>query len=251
MGVDYAHLGPMAESSLRVASYNIRKALGTDWRRDEARVLNQISQMQPDLIALQEADFRLGARPAALPRGLIREQTGLVPLAVGPEGPSLGWHGNAVLARPGLELGDITRIDLPGLEPRGAVIADIEGGFPLRLVAVHLGLLRYSRRRQLDHIRAQLAELKPRPTLIMGDFNEWSRVRGLGRVAKHFQLLTPQATYPARRAIATLDRMAYSPDLDLRLLPISYGTGHQPSDHRPILAEARLTPEALARRAAA
>lgn len=230
---------------LRIGSYNIRKALGTDWRRDAGRVLDHIGEMQPDLIALQEADFRLGARPAALARGLIRERTGLVPLAVGREGPSLGWHGNAILARPGLELGDITRIDLPGIEPRGAVIADIDGAFPLRLVGVHLGLLRHSRRRQLDHLRETLESMPYRPTLIVGDFNEWSRVRGLGRIAKRYKLITPRATYPARRAFAALDRMAHSDDLDLRLLPVDYGRGHQPSDHLPILAEARVIEDRL------
>ncbi len=230
----------MNHDTLRIGSYNIRKALGTDWRRDAARVLDRIATMEPDLIALQEADHRLGARPAALARGLIRERTGLVPLPVGREGPSLGWHGNAILARPGLELGEVVRIDLPGLEPRGAVIADIEGTFPLRLVAVHLGLLRHSRRRQLDHIRTTLAAMVPRPTLILGDFNEWSREVGLGRVAKHFRLLTPDATYPARRAVAALDRMAHTPDLDLRMLPVAWQDGPQPSDHRPILAEATL-----------
>lgn len=230
---------------LRIGSYNIRKGLGTDWRRDPGRVLDHIAELQPDLIALQEADFRLGARPAALARGLIRERTGLVPLAVGHEGPSLGWHGNAILARPGLELGDVTRINLPGLEPRGAVIADIEGTFPLRLVGVHLGLLRHSRRRQLDHLRETLESLPHRPTLIVGDFNEWSRARGLGRIAKHFNLVTPHATYPARRAFAALDRMAHSDDLDLQLLPVDCGGGHQPSDHRPILAEARVIEERL------
>src|SRR5690554_4237742 len=78
------HLHEM-NKKLRIGSYNIRKGLGTDWRRDPGRVLNHIAELQPDLIALQEADFRLGARPAALARGLIRERTGLVPLAVGHE----------------------------------------------------------------------------------------------------------------------------------------------------------------------
>ncbi|MCC7319406.1 MAG: endonuclease/exonuclease/phosphatase family protein [Rubellimicrobium sp.] len=226
--------------ALRIASYNIRAGLGTDLRRDAGRVLDRIAGLAPDLIALQEADFRLGPRPAALAPALIRERTGLVPLAVGQGGPSIGWHGNAILARPGLHLGRVERIDLPGVEPRGAVIADIEGGFPLRLVAVHLGLLRHSRRRQIDHIRAALERLPRRPTVILGDFNEWSRMRGLGRMARHFTLVTPAATFPARRAVAALDRMAHSGDLELRLVPVDRGRGHQPSDHLPILAEARL-----------
>lgn len=226
--------------ALRVASYNIRAGLGTDLKRDALRVLDRIAALGPDLIALQEADFRMGHRPPALPPDLIRDHTGLVPLPVGANGISLGWHGNAILARPGLELADIHRVDLPGLEPRGAVIADIDGAFPLRLVAVHLGLLRHSRRQQADHIRLTLARLAPRPTLILGDFNEWSRVRGLGRVAKHFTLHTPHPTFPARAARLTLDRMAHSDDLDLRPIALDRVPGHQPSDHLPIMAEIRV-----------
>lgn len=235
----------MSESdSLRVASYNIRAGLGTDLKRDALRVLDRIAALGPDLIALQEADFRMGQRPPALPPDLIRDHTGLMPLAVAANGISLGWHGNAILARPGLELSDVHRIDLPGFEPRGAVIADIDGAFPLRLVAVHLGLLRRSRRQQADHIRLTLDRLSPRPTLILGDFNEWSRVRGLGRVAKHFTLHTPHPTFPARRARLTLDRMAHTPDLHLTPITFDRLTGHQPSDHLPIMAEVRVRTDA-------
>lgn len=228
-----------AKTTLRLASYNIRAGLGTDWRRDALRVLDTIAGLEPDLIALQEADFRLGNRPPALPPALIREHTGLEPLPVGANGISLGWHGNAILARPGLELAAVHRIDLPGLEPRGAVIADIEGAFPLRLVAVHLGLLRQSRRRQYDHIRATLEAMPHRPTVILGDFNEWSREKGLGRIARHYRLVTPWATYPAKAARAPLDRMAHTADLALSLIDLPAGSHPHPSDHLPILAEAR------------
>lgn len=227
------------QDHLRIASYNIRAGLGSDFRRDALRVLDRIAGLDPDVIALQEADFRMGDRPPALPPALIRDHTGLEPLPVGTNGVSLGWHGNAILARPGLFPSDILRIDLPGLEPRGAVVADLEGAFPLRVVAVHLGLLRHSRRRQVDHIREVVHSLPPRPTVILGDFNEWSRVKGLGRVAKHFTLLTPGATFPSRKARLSLDRMAHTDDLDLKLIELERVPGHQPSDHLPIMAEVR------------
>lgn len=232
------------EHSLRIASFNIRAGLGTDWRRQPLRVLDQIGRMAPDIIALQEADFRMGARPPALPPALIRAHTDLVPLAVGANGISLGWHGNAILARPEITLSAVHRVDLPGAEPRGAVIADLadtrDSGFALRVVAVHLGLLRRSRRQQLDHIRAELAHLEARPTVILGDFNEWSRVRGLGRVAKHFDLQTPPATFPSRAPRLSLDRMAVTPDIDLRFVDVAQGQHPYPSDHLPIMAELRL-----------
>lgn len=228
-----------ANAPLRIASFNIRAGLGTDLRRDARRVLDVLADLRPDIVALQEADFRTGPRRPALPPDLIREVTGLAPLPVAANGISLGWHGNAILARPDLPLTGLTRLTLPGLEPRGAVVADIGGALPLRLVAVHLGLLRRSRRQQADAIRAALGDLPDRPTLILGDFNEWSRRQGLGRIARHFTLVTPRATWPARAARAPLDRMAHSPDIDLHLVDLPRPGRHFASDHLPILAEIR------------
>ena len=234
----------MEQTPLKIASFNIRAGLGTDWRRQPVRVLDQINRMAPDVIALQEADFRMGARAPALPPALIREHTALEALPIGANGISLGWHGNAILARPEITLSDIHRIDLPGAEPRGAVIADLahagDAAFALRLVAVHLGLLRHSRRQQLDHIRSRLAQLQHLPTVILGDFNEWSKVRGLGRVAKDYILHTPPATFPAVRPTVPLDRMVATPDVSLRFVDVAKGQFPYPSDHLPIMAELRI-----------
>merc|ERR1711969_273454 len=82
---------------------------------------------------------------------------------------SLGWHGNAMLFRKGYELDDIGRYDLPGLEPRGAVSALLTGGEKqLRIVGVHLGLLRPSRRLQLEMIRNVLDDDHTHRTVIAG-----------------------------------------------------------------------------------
>jgi endonuclease/exonuclease/phosphatase family metal-dependent hydrolase len=228
-----------SKPSLRVASWNIRKALGTDMRRDADRVLAGIAALGADVVALQEADFRLGDRPSALPRDRIAALTGLEPLPIGRNAVSLGWHGNALLARPGIHLCGLEHLDLPGHEPRGAVIVDLDTPAPLRVVAVHLGLLRAARRKQLDAIRVALQRHSVRPTVILGDFNEHSRRVGLGRIATPFIILPTAATFPSRRPFLPLDRIVHSPDLDL--IPLSYITlkGHQPSDHRPLLAELR------------
>ena len=229
------------QTPLRLASYNIRAGLGTDLRRDPRRSLAVIAALGADIIALQEADFRMGQRPSALPRKLICDMTGLVPLPVAINAVSLGWHGIALLARPEVMTRDVHRFDLPGHEPRGAVVVDLETRLgPMRVVGVHLGLLRSARRRQLDHIRAQLAQLAPLPTVIMGDFNEWSTQRGLGRIARDYAVLTPQRTFPSRLPVASLDRFAHCANLDLRVIaPPAKTKGAQPSDHLPVLAEAQ------------
>ena len=56
---------------VKVASYNIRKGIGTDRRRRPARVLDVLNEIGADIIALQEADRRFGLRQSALPPELI------------------------------------------------------------------------------------------------------------------------------------------------------------------------------------
>ncbi|MEL6959123.1 MAG: endonuclease/exonuclease/phosphatase family protein [Pseudomonadota bacterium] len=220
---------------LRLASYNIRAGLGTDLRRDPLRVLSAIAAFKADIVALQEADFRLGNRPAALPPDLIEPHTGLRPLPVAENTESLGWHGIALLARPDLKAQNIHRYPLPGLEPRGAIAVDLP---QLRVVGVHLGLLRRSRRAQLDHIRDALDDLPERPTVILGDFNEWSTKKGLGRLARRYTILTPGRTFPSSLPLGALDRIAHCDRLSVRPLDIPRkARGSHPSDHLPILAE--------------
>lgn len=228
-----------SKPALRVASWNIRKTLGTDLRRDADRVLAGIAALRADIVALQEADFRLGDRPSSLPRERIPLVTGLEPLPIGRNAVSLGWHGNALLARPGIHVCGLEHLDLPGLEPRGAVIVDLDTPAPLRVVAVHLGLLRAARRRQLDAIRAALQRHPVRPTLILGDFNERSLRVGLGRIARSFAILPTAPTFPSRRPFLPLDRIVHSPDLELVPLSHARSLGPQASDHLPLLAELR------------
>ncbi len=227
-----------APRPLRVASYNIRAGLGTDLRRDPDRVLRAVAGLGADIVALQEADHRLGARPSALPKARIAAETGLEPLDLSDHHAGLGWHGIALLVRPEIDIGEVHRFHLPGLEPRGAVAVEAGWrGARLRVAVVHLGLLRRSRRAQVAYLCDALADLEPRPTVILGDFNEWSRRKGLGRLARDFTLLTPGRTFPARRPVLALDRIAHSPDLGVRVVPPPVAGHPHPSDHRPILAE--------------
>ncbi len=220
---------------LRLASYNIRAGLGSDLRRDPLRVLAAVAAFKADIVALQEADFRLGERPSALPRELIESHTGLRALPVAENDVSLGWHGIALLAKPSLVAQNVHRYPLPGLEPRGAVAVDLPG---LRVVGVHLGLLRRSRRLQLDHIREELDALPELPTVILGDFNEWSRRVGLGRLARRYTILTPGRTFPSNLPVAALDRVAHCEHLRVKMLTVPRAAkGSHPSDHLPILAE--------------
>ena len=224
---------------LRLASWNIRAGLGTDLRRDALRAISGISALKADIVALQEADFRMGRRPTALPKESLIDHTGLCPVQLAENDVSLGWHGVAVLAKPHIKAVDIHRLPLPGLEPRGASVVDFDIG--LRVVAVHLGLLRRDRRAQLGHIREYLDDLEWMPTVMMGDFNEWHHSKGFERL-DGFTVLAPGGrTYPSRLPVAPLDRFAHNDCCTVHPLPVPRSpSGPKASDHLPILVEVEI-----------
>ncbi len=231
---------------MKIASYNIRKCIGLDRRRDPQRVLSVLSELEVDIVALQEADKRLGRRPSSLPIDLIERHTGMLPLELGGAGPSLGWHGNALLLRPDSSFADVECLDLPGLEPRGAVIVDIslKNAPSVRLVTVHLGLLRKSRIRQIAYIRDAVANRTRRPTVIMGDFNEWSASKGLGNLSEDFNIVAPGKSFHAARPVAKLDRFALSRDLYVRDAGVIDNiSARRASDHLPIWADIGTIPD--------
>ncbi|MEC7399127.1 MAG: endonuclease/exonuclease/phosphatase family protein, partial [Pseudomonadota bacterium] len=78
---------------LTFASYNIHKAVGVDRRRDPERIIAVLREVDADIIALQEADLRLGDRASVLPKALLDDTPWrVVPVAKRPR--SIGWHGN-------------------------------------------------------------------------------------------------------------------------------------------------------------
>lgn len=225
--------------AFRLASYNLRKCVGLDRRRAPFRSLEVINSIGADIVALQEADRRLGKRPAALPHELIKSYSEFTPLDLDETGVSLGWHGNAILVRNGLQVGNIQRLTLPGLEPRGAVIAQIG---PLRLVAVHLGLIRRYRLKQMNAILAALAPLPDLPTVITGDFNEWSSARGMDPLQDHFTIHAPGLSFHAARPVAALDRFAISKQVHLKTAGVIGGAqANRASDHLPVWADVEVS----------
>ncbi len=222
----------------RIASYNIRKSVGLDYRRDPLRVLSVLAAMDADIVALQEVDRRFGKRISSLPRALIAQHTDLevVDLALRPD--SIGWHGNAILLRKGTAVVDAHTLALPGLEPRGAAVVDLAG---LRVVGLHLSLLRRDRQAQVARIAGFLAALPPLPTLIMGDFNEWSRKsRNLTALGGQFKIHTPGHSFPTLKPMVGLDKIALSPELALERGGVhSCKAARRASDHMPIWADIR------------
>ena len=219
---------------LKVVSYNVHKAIGFDQRRRPDRILSVLNAINADVALLQEADHRLGARPTALPRFLISQETDYRVVDVSANDVSLGWHGNAILVRAGLQVRDAGQLELPGLEPRGAVFARIGG---LTVVGTHLGLLRRWRLRQMNAIADELERDLPN-VIIGGDFNEWSTSGGFGPWEEKLAVITAGRCFLAFRPVAELDRFALGSRLRLLRSGVeSHGEMRLASDHLPVWAE--------------
>ena len=231
-----------SEWKLRVASYNIRKAVGLDWKRRPERILSVLDEIAPDVAVLQEADKRLGTRPAAIPLGLLASHGTFVHLHPAP-GPSLGWHGNAILFRKGLRAEVLDLIDLPGFEPRGALVARIRpesGKGAAIVIAAHLGLNRGSRHRQIGAILSATKRFRM-PIILAGDLNERAPTRLLAPFDPHLRLVTPGASFHSAHPFVALDHMILggrvrAEQAHVHVTPMA----RMASDHLPIWADLAL-----------
>ena len=235
--------GGMTSRTFKVASYNIRKAIGTDRRRKPERIIEVLNELDADIIALQEADRRFGPRHALLPEWLLEMHSAYraVPLPTRIE--SMGWHGNALLVRGDRPATSSDVLHLPCLEPRGAVTAAFDiASIRLRVVGMHLDLSGLWRRRQAAAVVHQVDQWQDHDpagaTILMGDLNEWSVRRGcLADFMRHYELAPSGRSYHATRQVAALDRIMWQGALELvetgvHLTPLS----RRASDHLPIWA---------------
>lgn len=228
---------------LTFASYNIHKAVGVDRKRDPLRIIAVLREMDADVIALQEADLRFGARPSVLPRAALQDtEWKVVEVAKRPR--SLGWHGNALLVRRDIEIVHGEPLDLPTLEPRGAVCAELVFEKKrFRVAGMHLDLSGIRRREQFLSILGHLEAARPKcPEVLMGDFNQWQLERGAIRAfGEEWRVLAPGASFPSARPIARLDRMVVSASWQILRQHVHQSSlAHVASDHLPIVARLHL-----------
>jgi endonuclease/exonuclease/phosphatase family metal-dependent hydrolase len=229
---------------LKVASYNIRKAVGLDWRRRPARVLGVLNEVDADVVALQEVDRRFGSRITALDPELIERETDYRPIRFSQRSQSLGYHGNVILVRKAIAVTGARPIALPHLEPRGAAVADLTfGGHRLRVVGMHLGLTRRWRQLQTETIVAELYRLEANlPTILMGDLNEPDLKSGVLRAfEQRHTIAVCGPSFHASMPVFSLDRIIVTEDIGIAETGVHLSAlSREASDHLPIWASITL-----------
>ena len=222
---------------MRFATYNIHRSVGSDRRRNPARVGEVIASLDADIIGLQEVDWQHDHPGDWAAFDILHSLPGYNMV----EGRNLrdhrGNYGNLLLTRfPVLE---VRRFDITHLhyEPRGVVDVDLETpSGVLRVLVTHLGLLKRERRKQMARIAREIDV--SRPTVMLGDFNEWRHsAPSLRHVVSRLERSPP--SFPAWYPVLPLDRILPLTD-DLRIIDLrAHRTplSRLASDHLPVLGE--------------
>src|SRR5260221_3038182 len=154
----------LPESCLRIASYNVHGCVGTDGRKDAARIAEVIRELDCDTVGLQEVDYRLDYIARRLDMTVI---PGLTLLRH--DGP----FGNALLTR--RKILDVRRLELGygRREPRNALDVDLEVyGQRVRVIVTHLGPFAPELRWHLPKAIELVPETQER-LVRLGDTHKW------------------------------------------------------------------------------
>jgi endonuclease/exonuclease/phosphatase family metal-dependent hydrolase len=209
-----------------------------DRRHDPARIARVITELDADIVALQEftypAEVALDTRAPVVLTSLDTYQCVLGPARRN----TTECFGNALLSRHPIE--DVLRLDLSmkRREPRGALAATIAvGGEPLHVLSVHLGLRVAERRFQVGQILDYLKSIHHERVVVLGDFNDWLPGRSAAHMLDAQLGRSPRVdSFPVFWPLMPLDRIWARPAAALREVTVhKTQLSRMASDHFPVV----------------
>ena len=225
---------------LRIATYNVHKCKGLDGRVSVKRIADVLSEINADVIAMQEI-FLKQARELADSMGIH--------CAFGENRQLMGdAYGNVVLSRHSLRSHCNYDVSVAGREKRGCLRTDVLlHNRAIHVFNVHLGTDFFERRQQARRLIEE-AVLKSRsldgPRVVLGDFNEWTRGHVSKTLSAEFEstdlriYLKRRRTYPGIFPVMHLDHIYYDTQLDMERVTLHRTkTSMLASDHLPIVAD--------------
>lgn len=246
---------------LRLVSYNIHRAIGSDRRFRPDRVVRILENHSADVVLLQEVD-------KGVPRSRRMDMARVLAKELGydyvAEGMNVtlreGRYGNATLSKHPIRRSRNINLSVGRKKSRGCQYATVELSAngthqQIEVFNLHLGLSARERRQQLGLLLSarEFASLDTAaPCIVGGDFNDWRSqlqepfVRALGfhcATARDESALsnTCLKTYPAFSPQGALDRVYFRGGLSL---VSAYRCRHQASkvasDHLPIIIDFEL-----------
>lgn len=239
---------PDSSRIVRVLTYNILhgKTLKGDFDLD--LIASVISKEKPDLVALQEVDYKTNR---SRKYDLVTElgiRTNMSPLFARAMYYGGGEYGEGILSK--YTFLTTTNHALPyteGKEPRAAVEVNvvIKSGDTIRFVGTHLDheaddYNRFIQAKELDRVIRRDAV----PTILVGDLNETPENRGMQLLFENWErsFADNAFTFPSDEPIKKIDYVLYYPAKRWRVLEKRVIDERIASDHRPVLVVLELLP---------
>ncbi len=233
---------PPLGRELVVATYNVHRWSGVNGRGpvDPARASFVISELEADVIALQEA---MRPHEGDDPLVALADAMGLYVTFAATRVHRRGEMGNAIFSRWPIVGASMLDLTYSRIERRVAISAKLnfEGG-NLDIVATHLALADRTRHRQvralLDH-----PQLQGGPTLLLGDMNAWRKckaTRALDEALDEHHNREWPATFPSTAPVLALDRVYARGVQIVEVEAHRSRAARSASDHLPIVARVRL-----------
>jgi endonuclease/exonuclease/phosphatase family metal-dependent hydrolase len=228
-------------SRFRVATYNVHKCKGVDWRVSPQRISDVICELNADIIAVQEV---LSSQAEAIS---TRVQ---VPFTFGRARHHQNEpYGNAVFTLFPVSSSESYDLTVRVRERRQCVRVSVAltDGNPLHFFAVHLGTSFLERRAQARRFVSE--DILDRPEvkgarIVAGDFNEWTRGLATQLLSRHLESadimmhLKRRTTYPGVLPFMHLDHIYYDHAFRLREMHLHRTRlALLASDHLPLIAD--------------
>lgn len=233
--------GVTGDTSLRVATWNIRHGRGMDGAVDLERTAAVLRELDADIVGLQEVDRSVRRSGGVDQAALLGERLDLHAAFGAFMAYDGGDYGMAILSR--FPIVGVEEIELPrGNEPRIALAATlaVADGIEIVVVNVHFDWVeddafRYAQAQAL----AAWLDREARPCLVVGDFNDGPESRTL-RLFRDRAIESAKsgdgATFPADAPTVEIDYLVALPPERWRASPATVVPERDASDHRPVVA---------------
>jgi len=246
----------------RLLTYNVHRCLGVDRRLDVARIAAVIAEHQPDIVCLQELDV---GRARSNHTDQARQIADALSMRVH-FNPAMAieaeLYGDALLTpwpERLVKMGSLPSVrGIPGLEPRGAIWAEIMiEGVKLNVFNTHLGLVPREQRLQAEALVGKEWVSHPDcvgPVILTGDFNATSITRPyqvltarLDDAQRRLRLKPSLKTFPSSFAAIRIDHVFVSSHIHVTGVSVpSSPLALVASDHLPLIVDFEIRPEPLA-----
>jgi endonuclease/exonuclease/phosphatase family metal-dependent hydrolase len=235
------------QTIVRVLTFNILHGATTNGDFDLDTIASVIKNANPDLVAMQEVDFKTNRAKKydlATELGWRTKMAALFGIAMPYDG---GGYGEGILTKmPIIASRNVPLPHSPGNEPRTAleVLVQLESGDTICFVGTHLEHQKDSPDRidQVKKLNAVFAKNKY-PTILAGDLNATPESKPIAILKKHWKDSfgeSPQATYSSDDPRKKIDYILFRPAKKWEVIENKVICDTVASDHCAVLSVLRL-----------